>query len=368
LNRVEYQRGELTEWYVNGPAGFEQGFTLASAPGKSNGQPLTIALAVSGHLRRTVQKDGHELKLEGIGGNDLRYTGLSAYDATGKELRAWLEWSGSQLRLKVEDGQAQYPVVIDPWMQLAELTASDGQGGDGFGEATIQGNTIVVGALLATVGGNNQQGAAYVFIKPKTGWTNATQVAKLTASDGQAFDRFGVSIGTNGEAVMVGAMGANNSQGAAYVFVKPKGGWQTTSTFNAKLTASDGKANDFFAQTAAMSGNTVVASSIGSGYVYVKTAGRLENYDPKREACCCSGSRGHGAHSHQRRYNRSGLRYLHHAVSHLPVRETTRRLEGHVSDCKTDGFRWHCCGRFRTGTRDRRFNGSGGSAPCQHRL
>src|SRR5207245_1590914 len=28
-NRVEYRRGALTEWYVNGPAGLEQGFTLS---------------------------------------------------------------------------------------------------------------------------------------------------------------------------------------------------------------------------------------------------------------------------------------------------------------------------------------------------
>src|SRR5579863_7505639 len=27
-NRVEYRRGAVTEWYVNGPLGLEQGFTL----------------------------------------------------------------------------------------------------------------------------------------------------------------------------------------------------------------------------------------------------------------------------------------------------------------------------------------------------
>src|SRR5208282_6742953 len=31
-NRVEYQRGPLVEWYVNGPAGLEQGFTLSAPP------------------------------------------------------------------------------------------------------------------------------------------------------------------------------------------------------------------------------------------------------------------------------------------------------------------------------------------------
>lgn len=31
-NRVEYQRGALTEWYVNDERGLEQGFTLAERP------------------------------------------------------------------------------------------------------------------------------------------------------------------------------------------------------------------------------------------------------------------------------------------------------------------------------------------------
>ena len=62
-NRVEYRRGALTEWYVNGPVGLEQGFTLSERPGHPVGltlpsfglgslaignSALTIALAVSG--------------------------------------------------------------------------------------------------------------------------------------------------------------------------------------------------------------------------------------------------------------------------------------------------------------------------------
>jgi len=32
-NRVEYQRGDLTEWYLNEPQGLEHGFTLTHRPG-----------------------------------------------------------------------------------------------------------------------------------------------------------------------------------------------------------------------------------------------------------------------------------------------------------------------------------------------
>lgn len=78
-----------------------------------------------------------------------------------------------QLLLKVEDARAHYPVVIDPITQLAELTASDGVAGDGFGIVAISGSTVVAGALFA--GPKIEQGAAYVFVKPPSGWANMTQ-------------------------------------------------------------------------------------------------------------------------------------------------------------------------------------------------
>ncbi|MPZ21891.1 MAG: hypothetical protein GEV06_29070, partial [Luteitalea sp.] len=54
-NRVEYRRGALTEWYVNGPLGLEQGFTLARPPAPSDVEgPLTVALRVSSTLRAAV--------------------------------------------------------------------------------------------------------------------------------------------------------------------------------------------------------------------------------------------------------------------------------------------------------------------------
>src|SRR5579872_2608100 len=50
-NRVEYRRGSITEWYVNGPAGLEQGFTIKRAPQrKMHGQQLVVALSSSGNL------------------------------------------------------------------------------------------------------------------------------------------------------------------------------------------------------------------------------------------------------------------------------------------------------------------------------
>jgi len=260
LNRVEYRRGPLTEWYVNGPAGLEQGFTVKERSLRMSAGPMTLVLQLSGDLHATLTGDRKGLSLSKRDQKPvLSYTGLAAYDSSGKELAAWMELEGSELLLRVDDRAAAYPITVDPIIQLAKLTASDGMPGDQMGiSVVISGNTIVAGAQNATVGSNAAQGAAYVFVKPGSGWADMTETAKLTASDGQAGDGFGGSVGIAGDTIVVGAClqsGMCNGQGKVYVFLKPKNGWTTTSKFKAELTASDGSANDGFSNMLSISGD-----------------------------------------------------------------------------------------------------------------
>jgi uncharacterized repeat protein (TIGR01451 family) len=168
-------------------------------------------------------------------------------------------------------------------VQTAKLTASDGQAGVDFGASVaISGNTVVVGAWFANASFNNQ-GAAYVFERPMGGWVTMTQTAKLTTgADGFMYDNFGVSVAISGDTIVVGAPGYNATnvdQGAAFVFAKPPGGWVTTSTPAARLTASDGAASDRLGMSVGISGDTIIAgasgddSSKGSAYVFVKPTG-----------------------------------------------------------------------------------------------
>ena len=106
--------------------------------------------------------------------------------------------------------------------ETAELTASDGAGADYFGTSvSISGNTVVVGAY----GVNGSQGAAYVFTESGSGWVSTSMAAKLTASDGASGDTFGYSVSISGNTVVVGAYSAtvngNSNAGAAYVFATP---------------------------------------------------------------------------------------------------------------------------------------------------
>ncbi|MGA8150429.1 MAG: hypothetical protein WB952_05725 [Terriglobales bacterium] len=113
----------------------------------------------------------------------------------------------------------------------------------------VQGNTIVAGDCGE--GGNPGPGAAYVFVKPATGWKSMTESAKLTASDGKPYDCFGHSVAVSHDTVVVGA--PTSQEGAAYVFVKPPNGW-TNMTETAKLTAFDALVSPGLGTSVAISG------------------------------------------------------------------------------------------------------------------
>ena len=155
------------------------------------------------------------------------------------------------------------------WSQVARLTALDGADADHFGfSVAIDGNTVVVGSPWD----NTHAGSAYVFVKPGNGWTDANETAKLTALDGADADYFGQSVAIDGDTVVVGAYQHNNSKGAVYVFVEPGNGWDNT-TETAKLTASDSVAGDHFGHSVAVNGDTVAVGAYehdnGKGAVYL---------------------------------------------------------------------------------------------------
>jgi nucleoside-specific outer membrane channel protein Tsx len=261
-NRVEYRRDGITEWYENGPLGLEQGFTLAHRPGKAKGQALTVELRLRGDLLAEVEAGGRGLELRRKDGEGkLRYTGLSARDATGRELRSWLEVRGDRLLVRVKDAGARYPVVVDPWVQQAELTASDGVANDGFGDSVaVSGSTAVVSSVSHPNSSSSPgPGAAYVFVQSGTTWS---QQAELTASDGVAYDGFGFSVAVSGSTVVVGSpfhpySGSGFGPGAAYVFVQSGTTWSQ----QAELTASDGAAGDQFGYSVSVSGSTALVGS-----------------------------------------------------------------------------------------------------------
>jgi len=145
------------------------------------------------------------------------------------------------------------------WTEQATLTASDGAADDRFAwSVAISGDTAVIGAMFDDHAGGTNAGSAYVFVNSNGVWT---QQAKLTASDAAANDWFGVSVSVSGDTAVIGAsaddLGVRPNAGSAYVFVKPGGGWANM-TQTAKLTASNSAADDYFGGSVSLSGDTAM--------------------------------------------------------------------------------------------------------------
>ena len=173
------------------------------------------------------------------------------------------------------DERIDYCANCDP-DELPRLTASDAAAGDEFGvSVAVSGETAVIGAHKD----DSLRGSAYVFVRAASGsWTRQ---GKLIASDAAAEDYFGLSVAVSGDIAVVGAYGdddAGDQSGSAYVFVRSGSVWSQ----QAKLTASDAAAGDYFGTSVAVSGETAligangddeVGQRSGAAYVFVQSEG-----------------------------------------------------------------------------------------------
>ncbi len=168
----------------------------------------------------------------------------------------------------------------------AILTVAGGHAGDFFGASVaVAHNTVVVGTPLITVGTNTHEGQVYLFSKPANGWSAAHHpTGRLFPSDRTANDLFGASLAAAGNTIVVGApghvVGQHARQGAAYVFLRPRGGWLPHNRQTRELTASNGRSGNELGYSVAISGHTVAAGapytqigqhpSQGATYVFTK--------------------------------------------------------------------------------------------------
>ncbi len=155
--------------------------------------------------------------------------------------------------------------------ETVELRPTDGYTGSAFGSSvSIRGNTLAVGET-GSLNGGEPTGAVNIFVA-SADWSVVSLAARV-ASPTEYASGFGVSVGLSGRALVVGANFAI-PQGAAYVYLKPPGGWTNTATYDAMLTASDGQAWDNFGYSVAISGETILAGEFptngrpGTAYLF----------------------------------------------------------------------------------------------------
>ncbi|MBP7830923.1 MAG: hypothetical protein KA248_13510 [Kiritimatiellae bacterium] len=172
------------------------------------------------------------------------------------------------------------------WAQGKKLTASDPLTGDQLGRAVaVDGDIIVAGRLYADVGTHTNQGAAHVFQRNAGGTNNWGEVAKLVSSDGATGDVFGVAMAVDGDIMVVGAMLHDtpgiNAAGAAYVFERRASGTTSAWVEVSKLMASNPAAIAYFGASVDVDGDVVAVgapgfsggvSGIGRTYLFERNA------------------------------------------------------------------------------------------------
>src|SRR5438552_15319286 len=120
---------------------------------------------------------------------------------------------------------------------FSESKLSGGQELGQFGFAVaISGDTLLMAAPLEDVEPYVDVGSVYVYVRTGATWT---QQALLTPNDPGANDEFGFAVALNGDTAVIGAPLADTvngaNAGAAYVFVRNG----TTWTQQAKLVTDD---------------------------------------------------------------------------------------------------------------------------------
>lgn len=144
------------------------------------------------------------------------------------------------------------------WEAKAQLKASDGQIGNDFGAVlSATGNRILVGAP----GANNGNGAVYVY-EAGNEWTEAA-ILSIETEDTD----FGSGVLLDGDHAFIGAPGHADGRGAVVIFQRMNGNWTEAETIINPDTAGSG-----FGSTLAMEGSHLVVGAPerqgGNVYVY----------------------------------------------------------------------------------------------------
>jgi len=163
------------------------------------------------------------------------------------------------------------------WTEQAVIQASDLDSGDAFGwSVAIYGDTVVVGAPSKDDAPHTSNGVVYIFTREGTTWT---QQARILASNKGSSDRFGESVGISGDTIVVGAVDEDTgglNAGSAYIFTRDG----TTWTEQTMLTSLDISADDDFGEFVAIDGDTVIVgarledsggTSAGAAYIFTRS-------------------------------------------------------------------------------------------------
>ncbi len=152
------------------------------------------------------------------------------------------------------------------WSQQQKLEASDAAAEDLFGiDVAVSGDSVVIGSGSPPP---TSAGAAYVFVRSGSTWS---EQRKLTASDAASNDFFGDAVTIDDDTIVVGAPSKSSAlgffTGAAYVFTRTATVWSEQQV----LLPDDQGATWFFGFDVDLEDDRAVIGSTGAETVLART-------------------------------------------------------------------------------------------------
>jgi hypothetical protein len=265
----------------NGDTWTEQTKLVAGDPGQSDNFGYSVAISGDYAIVGAYQEDPNDISGAGSayifkrnGDTWTQQTKLVADDKQQSDLFGWSvaidgDYAIVGARGEDPDGNSSagaayiFKRIGDTWTQQTKLVAGDKQPGDNFGDSVaISGDYAIVGAYAEDPDGNSNAGAAYIYTRNGTTWS---QQQKIQAGDGADSDNFGCSVSLSGDYAIVGARFEDPGNpellnaGSAYIFKLIGDTW----TQQTKLVADDKQPSDNFGVSVSIIGDYAIVGANG---------------------------------------------------------------------------------------------------------
>ncbi|CAG5069244.1 hypothetical protein DYBT9623_01980 [Dyadobacter sp. CECT 9623] len=180
-NTAEIRHSTFTEQYINSPEGIRQNFIIEKAP--SGTDDLSVKLQLKGFKAREIGNNTLAFYSEKGTNDELVYSGLKCWDASGEPLQATLALSEGDIEINVDVRGATYPVTIDPII-------SNGNPGNAIKVPEANQNQAWMGGVVSSAGDVNGDGYSDVLV-------GASKYDNGQIDEGAVFVYYGNSAGIN---------------------------------------------------------------------------------------------------------------------------------------------------------------------------
>ncbi|MEA3476911.1 MAG: T9SS type A sorting domain-containing protein, partial [Bacteroidota bacterium] len=148
--------------------------------------------------------------------------------------------------------------VSGEWNMHQKITPDDIQLGDLFGSSvSVSGDKLLIGAK----GADDNVGAAYIYTNDGTQWVQEARLTPLNYIGSEPY--FGISVGLDGNYAIIGASlddSGGNKSGAAFIFYNDGNSWSQ----QAKLLSGDVNPDDYFGFSVSLSGEYAIVGAVNA--------------------------------------------------------------------------------------------------------